>query len=75
MGRTLDPGRALVKDVTQDSMRALPFAGNVANSFTLAMVGTAASSLRMLPQARLALSRAPISVRPPERRDGYKLAA
>lgn len=28
----------------------------VANSFTLAMVGTAASSLRMLPQARLAVS-------------------
>lgn len=33
---------------------------DVANSFTLAMVGTAASSLRMLPQARLALSRAPL---------------
>ena len=29
---------------------------DVANSFTLAMVGTAVSSLRMLPQARLALS-------------------
>lgn len=29
---------------------------DVANSFTLAMVGTAISSLRMLPQARLALS-------------------
>jgi MtN3 and saliva related transmembrane protein len=33
---------------------------DVANSFTLAMVGTTASSLRMLPQARLALSRAPL---------------
>lgn len=33
---------------------------DVANSFTLAMVGTAASSIRMLPQARLALSRAPL---------------
>lgn len=33
---------------------------DVANSFTLAMVGTAASSMRMLPQARLALSRAPL---------------
>ena len=33
---------------------------DVANSFTLAMVGTAASSLRMLPQARLAVSRAPL---------------
>ena len=33
---------------------------DVANSFTLAMVGTAASSLRMLPQARLAVSGAPL---------------
>jgi len=33
---------------------------DVANSFTLAMVGTAVSSIRMLPQARLALSRAPM---------------
>jgi uncharacterized protein with PQ loop repeat len=33
---------------------------DVANSFTLAMVGTAVSSIRMLPQARLALSRAPL---------------
>ena len=33
---------------------------DVANSFTLAMVGTVASSLRMLPQARLAVSRAPL---------------
>ncbi len=33
---------------------------DVANSFTLAMVGTTASSLRMLPQARLAVSRAPL---------------
>lgn len=33
---------------------------DVANSFTLAMVGTTASSLRMLPQARMAVSRAPL---------------
>jgi MtN3 and saliva related transmembrane protein len=33
---------------------------DVANSFTLAMVGTAASSMRMLPQTRLAISRAPL---------------
>jgi uncharacterized protein with PQ loop repeat len=33
---------------------------DVANSFALAMVGTAASSLRMFPQARLAVSRAPL---------------
>jgi MtN3 and saliva related transmembrane protein len=33
---------------------------DVASSFTLAMVGTTASSLRMLPQARLAVSRAPL---------------
>lgn len=33
---------------------------DVANSFTLAMVGTVASSVRMLPQARLAVSRAPL---------------
>jgi uncharacterized protein with PQ loop repeat len=33
---------------------------DVANSFTLAMVGTAASSVRMLPQTRLALSKAPL---------------
>jgi len=33
---------------------------DVANSFTLAMVGTAASSMRMFPQARLAVSRAPL---------------
>ena len=33
---------------------------DVANSFTLAMVGTTISSIRMLPQTRLALSRAPL---------------
>lgn len=33
---------------------------DVANSFTLAMVGTTISSLRMVPQTRLALSRAPL---------------
>jgi len=33
---------------------------DVANSFTLAMVGTTISSLRMLPQTRLALSKAPL---------------
>lgn len=33
---------------------------DVSNSFTLAMVGTAASSMRMLPQARLAVSGAPL---------------
>jgi MtN3 and saliva related transmembrane protein len=33
---------------------------DLANSFTLAMVGTAASSLRMLPQTRLAVSGAPL---------------
>lgn len=33
---------------------------DVANSFTLAMVGTVASSLRMLPQTRLAISGAPL---------------
>lgn len=33
---------------------------DVANSLTLAMVGTAASSMRMLPQTRLALSGAPL---------------
>ncbi len=33
---------------------------DVANSFTLAMVGTTVSSLRMVPQTRLALSRAPL---------------
>lgn len=33
---------------------------DVANSFTLAMVGTTVSSLRMLPQARLAVSGAPL---------------
>jgi len=33
---------------------------DVANSFTLAMVGTAASSLRLFPQARLAVLRAPL---------------
>jgi MtN3 and saliva related transmembrane protein len=33
---------------------------DVANSFTLAMVGTVASSLRMLPQTRLAVSGAPL---------------
>ncbi len=33
---------------------------DVSNSFTLAMVGTTISSLRMLPQTRLALSRAPL---------------
>jgi uncharacterized protein with PQ loop repeat len=33
---------------------------DVANSFTLAMVGTVLSSLRMLPQTRLAISRAPL---------------
>lgn len=33
---------------------------DVANSFTLAMVGTLASSMRMLPQTRLAVSGAPL---------------
>lgn len=33
---------------------------DVANSFTLAMVGTTVSSMRMLPQARLAVSGAPL---------------
>lgn len=33
---------------------------DVANSFTLAMVGTTVSSIRMLPQARLAMSGAPL---------------
>jgi uncharacterized protein with PQ loop repeat len=33
---------------------------DVANSFTLAMVGTTVSSLRMVPQTRLALSKAPL---------------
>lgn len=33
---------------------------DVANAFTLAMVGTTISSVRMLPQTRLALSRAPL---------------
>ncbi|HEU4513467.1 MAG TPA: PQ-loop domain-containing transporter [Nocardioidaceae bacterium] len=33
---------------------------DVANSFTLAMVGTVASSMRMLPQTRLAVSGAPL---------------
>ncbi|HSE72093.1 MAG TPA: PQ-loop domain-containing transporter [Nocardioidaceae bacterium] len=33
---------------------------DVSNSFTLAMVGTTVSSLRMVPQTRLALSRAPL---------------
>lgn len=33
---------------------------DVANSFTLAMVGTAASSIRLFPQARLAVSCAPL---------------
>jgi uncharacterized protein with PQ loop repeat len=33
---------------------------DVANSFTLALVGTAVSSMRLLPQARLALSGAPL---------------
>jgi MtN3 and saliva related transmembrane protein len=33
---------------------------DIANSFTLAMVGTVASSLRMLPQTRLAVSGAPL---------------
>lgn len=33
---------------------------DVANSLTLAMVGTAVSSVRMLPQTRLALSKAPL---------------
>ena len=33
---------------------------DVSNSFTLAMVGTTISSLRMVPQTRLALSRAPL---------------
>jgi len=33
---------------------------DAANSFTLAMVGTTVSSLRMLPQTRLALSKAPL---------------
>lgn len=33
---------------------------DVANTFTLAMVGTTISSLRMVPQTRLALSRAPL---------------
>jgi uncharacterized protein with PQ loop repeat len=33
---------------------------DMANSFTLAMVGTTVSSLRMLPQTRLALAKAPL---------------
>lgn len=33
---------------------------DVANSFTLAMVGTTISSIRMVPQTRLALSKAPL---------------
>jgi MtN3 and saliva related transmembrane protein len=33
---------------------------DISNAFTLAMVGTTISSMRMLPQARLALSRAPL---------------
>lgn len=33
---------------------------DAANAFTLAMVGTIGSSVRMLPQARLAISRAPL---------------